>query len=192
MVVCNSSRAAGSVKLIDVRLTVKAINEELAKRGSGARLEKGDGYFYFSGGEATDWLDRTVNAHSLSSLSLDEWMGEFERLKKLNKDILRGPGRGGSAERRRPAAKRPRAKRDREPNDKDRPCKAALSKSSVGMTQVLVWGYAIPDYLLQLLDLGKPSLLGEGPDRVIADTNLENTSGTGHQRKLADIGRESR
>jgi hypothetical protein len=108
---CHSSRAAGSVKLIDVRLTVKAINEELAKRGSGARLEKGDGYFYFSGGEATDWLDRTVNAHSLSSLSLDQWMAEFERLKTLNKDILGGPGRDESAEGRRPAAKRPRGKR---------------------------------------------------------------------------------
>jgi hypothetical protein len=23
-------------------------------------MQKGDGYFYFSGGEATDWLDRTV------------------------------------------------------------------------------------------------------------------------------------
>ena len=58
-----------SGKLIGVRLTVKAINEELAKRGSGARLEKGDGYFYFSGGEAADWLDRTVNAPNLSSLA---------------------------------------------------------------------------------------------------------------------------
>ena len=35
-----------SVKLIDVRFTAKAINEALANRGSGARLEKGEGYFY--------------------------------------------------------------------------------------------------------------------------------------------------
>lgn len=48
------------------------VNEALAKRGSDARLEKGDGYFYFSGGETTNWLDRTVNARSLSSLSLDQ------------------------------------------------------------------------------------------------------------------------
>ena len=108
---CHSSRAAGSVKLIDVRLTVKAINEELAKRGSGARLEKGDGYFYFSGGETTDWLDRSVHAHSLSSLSLDQWIAEFERLKKLNKDILRAPARKESTEAGRPAAKGPRGKR---------------------------------------------------------------------------------
>ena len=111
MVVCHSSRAGGSVKLIDVRLTVKAINEELAKRGSGARLEKGDGYFYFSGGEATDWLDRTVNAHSLSSLSLDQWMAEFDRLRKLNKEILRAPAQKESAAPERPAEKRPRGER---------------------------------------------------------------------------------
>src|SRR6516162_875125 len=96
-----------SGKLIGVRLTVKAINEELAKRGSGARLEKGDGYFYFSGGETTDWLDRTVNAHSLSSLSLDQWLAEFDRLKKLNKEILRPPAQEKSTEAAGPAAKRP-------------------------------------------------------------------------------------
>ena len=94
-----------------MRLTLKFINEELAKRGSSARLEKGDGYFHFSGGEAADWLDRTVNAHSLSSLSLDQWMAEFDRLKKLNKDILRAPAQKESVEPERPASKRPRTKR---------------------------------------------------------------------------------
>ena len=48
------------------------------------------------------------------------------------------------------------------------------------MAQVLVWDDAIPDYLLELLYLGKPSFLGSGPDGIIADTNLENTSSTGH------------
>jgi hypothetical protein len=94
-----------------VRLTVKAINEELAKSGSNAWLEKGDGYFYFSGGDATDWLDRTVNAHSLSSLSLEQWMAEFERLKKLNKGILLASGRKGSPDATKPPAKRQRGKR---------------------------------------------------------------------------------
>ena len=94
-----------------MRLTVKAINEELAKRGSGARLEKGDGYFYFSGGEAADWLDRTVNAPNLSSLSLNRWTAEFDRLKELNKEILRPPAQKESSETARPAAKRPRDKR---------------------------------------------------------------------------------
>ncbi len=43
-----------------VRISLKAINSELERRGSHAVLAKGDGYFYFSGGEATDWLDRTA------------------------------------------------------------------------------------------------------------------------------------
>jgi hypothetical protein len=37
-----------------MRLTLKAVNEELAKRGHQARLEKGDGYFYFWSGDAAD------------------------------------------------------------------------------------------------------------------------------------------
>jgi hypothetical protein len=94
-----------------VRLTVKAINEELAKRASGTWLQRGDGYFFFSGGEAIDWLNRTVDAHSISSLSLDQWIAEFERLKKLNSDILNAPARKESNEAARPAGKRQRGKR---------------------------------------------------------------------------------
>ena len=60
------------------------------------------------------------------------------------------------------------------------------------MAQVLAWDDAIPDDLLKLLDLRKPSFLGSRPDRVVADTYLENTSSTGHERKLTDIGRKGR
>jgi hypothetical protein len=42
-----------------MRVTLKAVNAELTKRGRHAMLVNGDGYFYFRGGEATDWLDRT-------------------------------------------------------------------------------------------------------------------------------------
>jgi hypothetical protein len=94
-----------------VRLTLKAINEELARRGVGARLEKGDGYFYFSGGEASDWLDKTINAPSLSSLSLQQWIAEFERLSILNNDILQASARERPAEVTRLPAKQRRTKR---------------------------------------------------------------------------------
>ena len=94
-----------------MRLTLKAINEELAKRRVGARLAKGDGYFYFSGGEASDWLDKTVNAPSLSSLSLEQWITEFERLTKLNAEILKTSAGEGRAELKRPPTKRRRGKR---------------------------------------------------------------------------------
>ena len=60
------------------------------------------------------------------------------------------------------------------------------------MTQVLVWGDLIPDYLLEFPYLGKPSSLVSGPDGIIADTNLENTSRAGHEREFADISGERR
>jgi hypothetical protein len=51
-------------------LNLKAINAELAKRGFKATLAKGEGYFYFHGGVATDWLDRTVRVATLLASSL--------------------------------------------------------------------------------------------------------------------------
>ena len=56
-----------------MRLTLKVVNDELAKRGHQAMLVNGDGYFYFRGGEAADWLDRTIRVPTLSSLTLDQW-----------------------------------------------------------------------------------------------------------------------
>ena len=73
-----------------MRVTLKAINEELAKRGYAARLAKAGTYFYFQFGEAEDWLDRTVNLPTVNSLTLGEWIAEFERLKKLNAEIMGG------------------------------------------------------------------------------------------------------
>lgn len=70
-------------------LTLKAINDELARRGHSARLEKASGYFYFFGGEAADWLDRTVSLRTINSLTLKQWIEEFRRLKALNEQIMR-------------------------------------------------------------------------------------------------------
>ncbi|MGO4884093.1 MAG: hypothetical protein ACLP59_25225 [Bryobacteraceae bacterium] len=70
-------------------LTLKAINAELANRGHAARLEKSGDYFYFLGGEADDWLDRTVQVPKVSSLTLDQWIAEFGKLKKRNVEIFR-------------------------------------------------------------------------------------------------------
>jgi hypothetical protein len=72
-----------------MRVTLKFINDRLAELGIDARLEKGDGYFFFSGGEATDWLDRTVKVPIISALTLDQWVEEFQRLKKLNEGMMR-------------------------------------------------------------------------------------------------------
>jgi hypothetical protein len=68
----------------------KAVKDEQAKRGSTARLVKASGYFFFRGGEAEDWLDKTTSVPNVSSFSLPEWIAEFERLKKLNGEIMGG------------------------------------------------------------------------------------------------------
>ena len=70
------------------RLTLKAINDELNRRGHNTRLEKASGYFYFFGGEAADWIDRTVPGTTVNCRTLEEWIAEFKRLKKVNADIM--------------------------------------------------------------------------------------------------------
>ncbi len=72
-----------------MRLALKTVNDELARRGHTAVLAKGDGYFYFNQGETADWLDRTVRVRTINSLTLKQWIGEFRRLKDLNERILR-------------------------------------------------------------------------------------------------------
>ena len=71
-----------------MRVTLKAVNAELARNGHRSMLVSGDGYFYFRGGEAADWLDRTVRVPTLSSLTMDGWMQAFQDLKKKNVQVL--------------------------------------------------------------------------------------------------------
>ena len=73
-----------------MRLTLKTINDELTRLGHDVRIEKGDGYFYVWKGVANNWLDRTINVPKVSSLSLEQWIAEFNRLKKLNGEMLSG------------------------------------------------------------------------------------------------------
>jgi hypothetical protein len=48
---------------------VKAVNDELARRGHHARLEKASGYFYFWSEDSADWIDRTVRVETLNALA---------------------------------------------------------------------------------------------------------------------------
>jgi hypothetical protein len=73
-----------------MRVTLKSINDRLQRLGHDVHLDKGDGYFYFWGAEANNWLDRTVKVPTLSSLTLEQWIDEFNRLKKLNEELLSG------------------------------------------------------------------------------------------------------
>ena len=82
-------------------ITLKAVNAELAKRV--VRLERAGGYFYFMGGEAATWLQKTVIVPTIKSLTVEQWLGEFERLKKLNSQIMKRPP--NSSPTKRPAKK---------------------------------------------------------------------------------------
>jgi hypothetical protein len=76
-------------------------NDDLAKRDHTARLAKAtSGYFYFKSGEAADWISRTVNVPTVNSLTLPDWMAEFDRLKKVNAENHGRQGRqdGAAAE----------------------------------------------------------------------------------------------
>jgi hypothetical protein len=71
-----------------MRVTLKTVNQELAKLGTKAELAKGAGYFLFRGGETDEWIDRTVRAATIGSLTMEEWLNEYQRLKTLNDDML--------------------------------------------------------------------------------------------------------
>jgi hypothetical protein len=75
------------VPIMAARVTLKAVNDELSRRGHHARLEKGSGYFYFWSEDSADWIDRTVRVATLNSLTLDQWVGEYLWLKEVNAEM---------------------------------------------------------------------------------------------------------
>jgi hypothetical protein len=50
-----------------MRVTLKTVNHKLAELRTNAELAKGAGYFLFRGGEADDWIDRTVYGDMLKA-----------------------------------------------------------------------------------------------------------------------------
>ena len=72
-----------------MRVTLKTVNEKLADLGTKAEVLRGAGYFLFRGGEAEEWIDRTVRVPTISSLTLAQWVNEYKRLKTLNDDMMK-------------------------------------------------------------------------------------------------------
>ena len=70
------------------RITLKAVNDELARLGHAERLAKANKSLLFTGGAADERLDRTVAVRTISSMTLKEWIAEFHRLKALNEQII--------------------------------------------------------------------------------------------------------
>ena len=84
------------------RLTLKTVNDELARLGHAERLAKASNYFLFESGKADNWLDRTVGVRTISSMTLKQWIEEFKRLKAVNEQILgtlKKGSKGGRAHR---------------------------------------------------------------------------------------------
>jgi len=71
------------------RITLKAVNDELTRRGHQARLERANGHFYFWSEDSARWIDRTVRVARLNALTLDQWVGEYLWLKKVNAEMMK-------------------------------------------------------------------------------------------------------
>ena len=75
------------------RVTRKMVNDALRERGRDESLREGDGYFYFGGGEAVNWLSSTVAVKRLSDLTLEEWLREFDKLLEREKTLRKQMGK---------------------------------------------------------------------------------------------------
>lgn len=67
---------------MEKRLTLNAINRALAERGHAEKLVRGRGYFYFTGGAASEWNRSGVYVYHLNSYTLAEWLAERDNLAK--------------------------------------------------------------------------------------------------------------
>ncbi len=65
-------------------LTIKAVNRAIAQAGHKETLERGDGYFYFRGGEADNWIAVSVHVYALNHLTLGQWLESLEALRAAN------------------------------------------------------------------------------------------------------------
>ena len=71
------------------RVTRKTVNDALRARGRDESLREGDGYFYFGGGDAVNWLTSSVMVKQVSDLTLEQWLGKFESLLEQEKKLRR-------------------------------------------------------------------------------------------------------
>jgi hypothetical protein len=70
-------------------ITRKMVNDALRARGRDESLREGEGYFYFGGGEAVNWLSSSVMVKRISDLTLEQWLKEFDSLLERDKKVRR-------------------------------------------------------------------------------------------------------
>ena len=60
------------------KFTLAKINQEIAARGGSELLVKGNGYYYFCEGNASQWQDTMVIVNRLNELTIEEWVAEWQ------------------------------------------------------------------------------------------------------------------
>jgi hypothetical protein len=60
--------------------TVTTVNKVLAEMGVQERLVRGDGYFYFFGGNAEGWDRHSVSVYRIDSYSVQGWIRQWAEL----------------------------------------------------------------------------------------------------------------
>jgi hypothetical protein len=69
------------------RVTRKMVNDALRARGRDESLREGDGFFYFGGGEAVNWLTSSVMVKKTSDLTLEQWLNTFDSLLERDQQL---------------------------------------------------------------------------------------------------------
>jgi hypothetical protein len=69
------------------RVTRKIVNDALRARGRDESLREAEGYFYFGGGEAVNWLSSSVMVRRISDLTLEQWLKEFDKLLEADRKL---------------------------------------------------------------------------------------------------------
>lgn len=63
-----------------MRVTLNKVTEAIRALGGAEELVKGNGYFYFAGGNTGSWYSTSVYTYRLSDLTLDQWIDEYKTL----------------------------------------------------------------------------------------------------------------
>lgn len=62
------------------KITVRAINAEMERRGYAERLQKEKDYFFFVGGDSHKWRRRCVFVKTVNAFSVTEWLYKYHLL----------------------------------------------------------------------------------------------------------------
>jgi len=57
------------------------INKAIEAEGGKERLVRGDGYWYFTEGDAEKWPETSVMVHRLNSLTLKQWVEVWRQMR---------------------------------------------------------------------------------------------------------------